>query len=97
MKDLIKESHSHVIRVKKLSLTQINSVLSAISEDCGEVDSAYLAYYFVHGRFSKYNAKEFNSEVKHLTKWFHGNWEHFSSKKEFINRMEDVIRNPFNY
>jgi|TARA_B110000977_G_scaffold111686_1_gene144837 hypothetical protein len=73
----------HIERVSKLSLTQINSVLSNISEDGGEWDPEYLTSYLLNGWFSKYDTKEWNSEVKRLTEWFGDSNEWFETKQDF--------------
>ena len=81
----------HNERVSKLSLTQINSVLSNISEDGGEDDPQYLSYYLLNGWFSKYDTKEWNSEVKRITEWFNGSWIIFNTKKEFTQTCNQII------
>ena len=73
----------HIERVSKLSLTQINSVLSNISEDGGEWDPEYLTSYLLNGWFSKYDTKEWNSEVKRLTEWFGDSNEWIETKQDF--------------
>ena len=85
------ENLKHIERVSKLTLTQINSVLSNISEDSGEWDAEYLTYYLLDGWFSKYDTKEWNSEVKRLTEWFGDSNEWFETKKEFTQVCNQII------
>ena len=57
----------HIERVSKLNLTQINSVLSNISEDGGEFDPEYLTSYLLNGWFSKYDTKKWNSSINGMS------------------------------
>lgn len=77
------ENQMHIERVSKLTLTQINSVLSHICEDSGDWDSEYLTSYLLNGWLSKFDTKEWNSEVKRLTECFEGSYKWFETKRDF--------------
>ena len=81
----------HIERVSKLSLTQINSVLSNISEDGGEFDPEYLTSYLLDGWFSKYDTQTWDSEVERLTEWFGDSNEWFKTKKDFTSICNQII------
>jgi hypothetical protein len=74
----------HIERVSELNLTEINSILTKISEDWGIFDRQTLVDSLLKGWLADCDNDEWKSIVKKSTEWFEGNWEWFETKKEAL-------------
>ena len=76
-------------RVSKLTLTQINSILTEISEEWGMFNRQTLVDSLLKGWLSDCDNDEWNSKIKSSTKLFQGEWKWFETKKEALQ----IIKN----
>lgn len=79
----------HIERVSKLTLTQINSILTEISEEWGIFNEQTLVELLLKGWLAQCDNDEWNVIVKKSTKWFEGEWKWFETKKEVLQ----IIKN----
>ena len=78
------KNQMHIERVSKLTLTQINSILTEISEEWGIFNRQTLVEILLKGRLEDCNNDEWEAIVKKSTEWFEGNWKWFETKKEAL-------------
>jgi hypothetical protein len=79
----------HIERVSKLTLTQINSILTEISEEWGIFNEQTLVELLLKGWLAHCDNDEWGAIVKKSTKWFEGEWKWFETKKEVLQ----IIKN----
>ena len=78
------KNQMQIQRVSKLTLTQINSILTEISEEWGIFNTEILVDYLLKGSLADCNNDEWEAIVKKSTEWFEGNWKWFETKKEAL-------------
>ena len=80
----------HIERVSKLRLTEINSILTEISEEWGIFDRQTLVDSLLKGWLADCDNDEWEASVKKSTEWFEGSFvEWFETKKEALQ----IIKN----
>lgn len=80
----VMKNQMHIERVSKLTLTQINSILTEISEEWGIFNRQTLVDSLLKGWLADCDNNEWEAKVESSTKWFEGNWKWFETKKEAL-------------
>ena len=86
---MIMTNQMQIERVSKLTLTQINSILTEISEEWGIFNRQTLVDCLLKGWLANCGNDEWEAIVKKSTEWFGGEWKWFETKKEALQ----IIKN----
>jgi hypothetical protein len=86
-----------VARLELLDLGTINSLLSLISEDCGEYSKKYLVYYMLGGWVAELSDKEFSEQCTDANNHFRGQLTWYDNIEILNGRISHVIGSPDSY